>query len=404
MLSGDLLVLTRRNGIARPKFVNPTQANLLERAAILIGLFAAQLGRPRHELEEAIDLLVGDEASQKLSRGLAKLLDDRAEWLVQAPADPAMLRRRLYEAASTGDPVSTVPGVHGCRYRGDLIAALAEELGLTAEAIDEALYADLPEAMVLHHCDLPTPRELLERYNLESARGALLRAGSMELTFRPRHPSELRSLLRALAFHQLIFTARLRPDGTVWLLLDGPASVFSASTRYGLELAKALGAIVALQEWSLTAELREPGKPVARIQLSHEDPLTPPSRLQGSWVSEEVLHLAAQLESKSGGWEVSREPDLLVLDGQAVVVPDLLLTERKTGRRVAVEVMGYWRRASLQRRIEQLGQSRRNDLILCASKRLAADKEAPLEHPNILWFPGVISAKSLLAKADALAR
>lgn len=44
------------------------------------------------------------------------------------------------------------------------------------------------------------------------------------------------------------------------------------------------------------------------------------------------------------------------------------------------------------------------DLIVCVSKRLAADKEALLEHPNLLWFTGVISAKSLLEKAAKLAR
>ena len=76
MLSGDLLMMTRRNGIARPKFVDPAKANLLERAKVLIDLFATQLGRPRLELDAAIDELVGDEASQKLTRGLAKLLDD----------------------------------------------------------------------------------------------------------------------------------------------------------------------------------------------------------------------------------------------------------------------------------------------------------------------------------------
>jgi predicted nuclease of restriction endonuclease-like RecB superfamily len=404
MLSGDLLMMTRRNGIARPKFVDPAKANLLERARVLIDLFAAQLGRPRLELDGAIDELVGDEASQKLTRGLAKLLDDRSEWLVQAPADPVELRRRLFEVSASGDPVSTVPGVPGTRFRGDLLGALAEELGITAEAIDEALYADLPEAMLLHHCELPTPHELLTEYNLASARGALLRAGAMELTFRPRHPSELRALLRALAFHQLIFTAKLLPDGAVWLLLDGPASIFATSTRYGMELSKALAVIVGLGEWSLSAELREPGKPSAKVQLSDQDPLEAPRRLRGAWVSEEVNHLAAQLEAKTSGWELSREPDLLVLDGQTVVVPDLLLTERSSGRRVGVEVIGYWRRSSLERRLASLGKRAPHDLIVCVSKRLAADKEAPLEHPNLLWFTGVISAKSLLEKAAKLAR
>jgi predicted nuclease of restriction endonuclease-like RecB superfamily len=214
----------------------------------------------------------------------------------------------------------------------------------------------------------------------------------------------LRALLRALAFHQLIFTAKLLPDGAVWLLLDGPASIFATSTRYGMELSKALAVIVGLGEWSLSAELREPGKPSAKVQLSDQDPLEAPRRLRGAWVSEEVNHLAAQLEAKTSGWELSREPDLLVLDGQTVVVPDLLLTERSSGRRVGVEVIGYWRRSSLERRLASLGKRAPHDLIVCVSKRLAADKEAPLEHPNLLWFTGVISAKSLLEKAAKLAR
>ena len=84
----------------------------------------------------------------------------------------------------------------------------------------------------------------------------------------------LRQLFRYVKFHQLMHLAR-RDGPWLEITLDGPASLFKQSTRYGMELATFFPAIL-LQEcpWELQATvLWTKAKHRKTLTLTHEDGL-----------------------------------------------------------------------------------------------------------------------------------
>lgn len=77
--------------------------------------------------------------------------------------------------------VVTRPDLLHRTTRDEVIAEAAAELSLSTQTVEEALYADLSEEQVLQEVPQVSPRELIERYNLELARGLLYWASEMRI-------------------------------------------------------------------------------------------------------------------------------------------------------------------------------------------------------------------------------
>ena len=84
-------------------------------------------------------------------------------------------------------------------------------------------------------------------------------------------------------------------------------------------------------------------------------------------------------------------------------VPDLRL-EHGDGRRVYVEVMGYWSRAAVWKRVELVQAGLPTPIVFAASARLRVSEEVlPDDLPGALHiYKGVIHARSILDKAAAV--
>src|SRR5262249_40343638 len=129
-------------------------------------------------------------------------------------------------------------------------------LGLTAEQFDAGLLADLrSEQRLIRFRDI-SPEHLLQRYNVALAQAVLLRSTRVHLAVRNEPPQRYRQLLRQVKFHRLICEiTRTGPD-SYGLHLDGPLSLFSATQKYGLQLALFLPTVLLCKDFELRAELR----------------------------------------------------------------------------------------------------------------------------------------------------
>ena len=70
-------------------------------------------------------------------------------------------------------------------------------------------------------------------------------------------PAGYRHLFRSLKFHRLLHRIAKIPEGGYLVEIDGPASLFSSTTKYGLQLALVLPALRACDAWALDAEAPE---------------------------------------------------------------------------------------------------------------------------------------------------
>src|SRR5262249_32998101 len=140
----------------------------------------------------------GDDARQLVHQGLAKLLEDRCEFDVVSSHPPEQIRERVFGAAAAIRR-SEVPF-----NRDHVLTSVSAVLGMTTEAVEQGLFADLKsEQRLIRFKDISAER-LLQLYNVALAQAVLLRATSVKVHVRREPPQRYRQLMRAVKFHRLI--------------------------------------------------------------------------------------------------------------------------------------------------------------------------------------------------------
>lgn len=398
MLTGDLVRVRIKAKELRPSFVRADDEDLLERAGQLIELYreAAREGWTRGRVDEAATELEGLETDIKLMRGLAKVLADRSEFATQSPLPPAELRARVFAAAAAGPPLAREAGPTGRRTAQTVLAEVAAALGIAPDALSRALYADLKDEQTLLGVELLEPRGLLERYNLALVQSVLLKATGLTVALEAPDPKRVRQLHRALKFHGLMY--RVARAGEDWRLeIDGPLSLLQQSTRYGLQLALFLPTLVLCPTpWRAEAEIRWGQRGLRKqLTLSSADGLVSPARDVGAWKSRVEEYFEARFRELDSGWTIlPGEP--LDLGGQELLVPDFSF--EKGGRKAHLDIVGWWRKGYLKRRLENLPPN----VVLAVSRKLAADKaELPA---GVIAFAEILPPKAVLERLEAVAR
>ncbi|MFZ5481547.1 MAG: DUF790 family protein [Myxococcota bacterium] len=397
MLTADLVRVRQKDGVLRPSFVKVDDPRVRQRADDLVALFSEGVGRTRGALEEEVEGIVGDGVDHKLVKGLVKVVFDRAEFETRAPIPPAELRARIFRLAAARGPLAEVAVEGGPPTAAQLFAEVAAERGVDAAGLAGALFGDHADRQVLIEARVPDATWLLHRYNVALVQAVLLKSVELKIVLRAT-PTRLRQLFRAIKFHQLVHAAR--PVGESWeIVLDGPASMFSQTTRYGAALARFFPALL-LQPGPWTAEGRVKWARGGTLRLSSDDGLVSHYRDQGAWVPQEATWFAERFEALASGWELVREPAPLDQGGEAVVVPDFSF--RKDGRVAHLEILGFWRKGTVQKRLAMLKRHGPNNLVLAVSKRLAGeDGDLP---DAVVPFAEVVPARQVLARVEELAR
>src|SRR5260370_669613 len=100
MLTGKLVRVRYGRDHIIPRYLDPSDATWLEAAERLLEVFRAQDGRTRNCLEEDARAIFGNDPSQLVHQGLAKLLEDRCEFEVVSGHPPEQIREAVFRAAA----------------------------------------------------------------------------------------------------------------------------------------------------------------------------------------------------------------------------------------------------------------------------------------------------------------
>ncbi len=201
------------------------------------------------------------EATQ-VYRGIAKVLEDRLAECRSGGGRPTQTRfaersSRRPPSARKGSLRTRPKDTRGQRARFErepILASVAAELKLAPEAVASALFADLrDENRLLRFEDISAER-LIDRYNVALAQAVLLRSVLVRVEVRNERPARFRQLFRRLKFHRLLYRVEgTMRDGYVFHI-DGPLSLFAATTKYGLQVAVFVPAAVHCEDFRLEAE------------------------------------------------------------------------------------------------------------------------------------------------------
>jgi uncharacterized protein len=426
VLTADLVGARRRGAELR---LAPTDAARRARietlAADLTAVARAQIGEPREAVEEALRVVTvaagtGAPGERRLGEAICKLVRDELRFEEPAREDAIACRRDTFRRAAAirreapGTPFD----------RAAVLENVARERGTTASTLEGSLYADRPGAQRLLAVEATAPALLAAGFEIREAQAVLLRATKIEATVRAADAAIYRRLFRTLKFLRLlpIITAAPGPGETGYRIeIDGPLSLFQGGGRYGLQLALALPAIAACDAWSIEAEVRwgAERRPL-RFRLAGSAATTggPPARGQAAGEGaanavgasvpappDELAAFVAAFERLDSAWRIDREPAVLDLPGAGLCVPDLAFVRAGDGARVYFELLGYWSREAVFRRVDLVRAGLPQRILFAVSKSLRVG-EAVLEGAPtaaLYVFGRVIAAKEILARLEALA-
>src|SRR4051794_38303795 len=177
MLTGNLVrVKTTSKRRIVPIYLPRDSPQWREVAESLLLIFREGVGMTRGEIESEIDELIGEGIATLAHRGLAKVLEDRAEFEVVADVPPETVRDKVFLAAAEQRKQVRAAGQRAAFRRDVVLDAVAKELGLEPDQVAAALFADLKDENRLLKFDDLDAQRLVDRYNVALAQAVLLRS------------------------------------------------------------------------------------------------------------------------------------------------------------------------------------------------------------------------------------
>jgi uncharacterized protein len=379
MLTGTLVRVRFSKQRIIPLYIKRDDPQWLEVAESLLLIFREGVGRTRGEIETEIDELVGEGLATLAHRGLAKILEDRAEFEVVSDVAPDELREKIFTAAAEHRKTLRVSGQPRAAFRREVVIdAVAEELKLRPDQVATAMFADLRDENRLLKIDQTLEAQrLIDRYNVGLAQSVLLKSVLIEAEVRNEKPARYRQLFRHLKFHRLLYRVEgSMRDGFVFHI-DGPLSLFSATNKYGLQMAMFLPALLLCHDFRLDAELRwGPKRDSRTFHLESKDGLVSHYADTGTYVPAELNAFADRFRQVAPGWDLSEATDVLELGREGIWVPDYKLVHKASGVDVYLEVVGFWKKSSLERLVRLLPEHGPPRYVLAISEKFKVDEEA----------------------------
>ena len=299
VLTSDLLVTRISRGNIRPAYAVFDSENL-ELAGLLIETFRQHVGKTYGDL--LTELEGYEEMNYRFIRGLSQLLGRRAVVETSSAVDPSRAREAVFEACGG---MALFP-----EERQKALQIAAKNLLVSVSDLEKSLWADLEENQVLKEFDPPAPAELLRQYNISLTQTLLFRAIDLDIWITGDFQRVLWKILRFGLMYSLedaqeeggmkenkgekkLIKENERKESpvieserkespvkqnkrndeneeieklkSVHLHLDGPASLFRMSERYGNSFANLFPVLLNTKGWRLKAGILHKGYQGKRI-------------------------------------------------------------------------------------------------------------------------------------------
>ena len=365
-------------------------------AGELLNLARASVGESRRQLEARLNEVPFSPRERKLKLGLIRLIDQACEFQAGVELDVVELRREVFEEAALARK-----GDHFDRTA--VLKKVAGGHGLDADAVEAALYADLRGEHKLQAAPDWSASALLGHYELSERQAVLLRAVEVNVCFESFDTTALRQLFSKLKFRQLLFELDRGDDERIHLKITGPFNVFEQVTKYGMALAQLQPVLESCGPFELVARLswgkkRDP----LTYHYTHRDAAT--SDVEVSPLTEAARGVLEAFQRRDSPWTVAPAKEIISLPGVGLCVPDLAFQHRHGGPMILFEVLGYWSRAAVWRRVELVETGRCPPMVFAVSRRLRVSEEVldGDDRAMLYVFKGTPSARAIERKLDEL--
>ena len=413
MLPIQLLRVKTRKGTIFPLFCIDNEEHLLL-AKELISQFneSVEKNEKKKFLEKRIATIESQWDDYKLVRGLSTLLERRCQFSVSNNGsdysntiDPMAIRKALFEESSKMQLAVTESD------RNKVLDRIASKLNLSPAYINEVMWNDLEENMILVGFSSIKQAELLGRYNLSILQTLLFNCTKLEFSVdgginwkRILRDIKRLGLMYNLQQSERSEAASSNADGSGLLCsLDGPISLFKLTDRYGTSIAKLLPSIMRSERWSIDAWIVRKtmsGKKIYEFKMAFSEaptllllPFTDKDLAAPLFDSSVEEKFANKFEQSANGWKLIREPDPLIVSNGRAFIPDFMF--QKYDKKIYLEIVGFWTKDYLQRKIQKLMDIISNkeiDLFIAVNEELGCSKGIP--YSNNVSQDRIISYKN----------
>lgn len=344
MLPKELLEVRKYKGKIFPIFAGEKEYAL---ARQIIEIFRAGKGRKYGSVMAALKK-VEDAKNYRKVRGFARVIEnhciEKECSFDVAHLDPVKVRLYLFEK---GYVISK-------KDRQRVIELAARYFGVNPAKIEETMFADMDEELVVAEVREISPDELIRLYNLSLLQTAIFNC--LRLTFWTS--SNHKEIFRRIKWLGLMYEL-YEENGQIVTSVTGAASILKMTRRYGTSIAKLIPAIVRADEWWIRAEiLDENSSRVYLLELDNRQKHLFPEYDESDERIEFDSSLEEEFERKVRaitGAEVVREPDVIKA-GRFAFIPDFLV--KKGSKEVYVEIVGFWTEEYLKKKMEKVRQVR----------------------------------------------
>ena len=382
-----------RGRLVPDRLTRRKHAHYLTYARRMLKVYRSGIGETRRELHRGVQRVFAHEEDCPTRRidAFCKLLDDASTYQRDRQGQAATLRRQVFQLAAPRHPLVRQPDRLFESSEDTVKGDIARQLARTWEDIDRELFADVIEFhRLIEFSGYPSPEALLARYNVAQFQAALFQAVRMAVWAR----GDFKSILRYAKLARLMHTITRQADGQYRLQLDGPASVLRETRRYGAAMARFLPGLLSCRDWRMhaTVKTRRAGWELS-LDLAADDGLQshvaePPefdSALEQSFADKWG-------EKPRDGWRLLREGEILH-HGQKVFVPDFSF-QHEDGRKVPMEIVGFWTPEYLQAKVATLKAFRHVSMLLAVCEY--SKHKMPVLGMDVIVYKSALHVKDVL--------
>ncbi len=352
----------------------------------------------------------------RLVRGFYTILERRCVFKPrESTIHPTVLRMEVFKESSRRGYALTEG------ERKHIMEDVASRLKVDPSYIEEMMWSDMDENLIIEEFRSISPESLIVEYNIALIQGILLNCTRMECSV--SQGVEWKNLLRdvkRLGLMYMLDDSRHEDDdipSNIVCIIDGPASIFRLTDRYGVSIARLLPTLLRSRSWWMKASIVRKGmskgvdaKRLYEFKLSSRDATgiyLPMSSSRSSSVDgrEDVYdnahsrydssieeRFAVLFNQYNTGWRLRREPEPISLSGQAFI-PDFVL--EKYGKKVYLEIVGFWTREYIERKVQKLmkvkSKGMDDDIILLVNRDLVCSDPIPMDHLSNLKIKRVVT-------------
>ncbi len=389
MLPAELLRVRRSQGRIHPLYLDANRH--LDVARTLIEVFDTHVGSKKGWLESKLEELENGSPDYKLVRGLCSLLFKRCVFRVKPnlAVDPRTARRVVFENASPP------PLTEDDRLR--VLSQAASQLGVSLQQLEEALWADRDPELILESFTRPDPTALIVEYNSELARTIVAKASRITVF---SSPSWKKVFLLAKRCGLMYHASRM--EGAIGIVVEG-GHYSQNSNAYADRLEAFFQGLLNIRDWSLKAEVPSRN---AGFRYLFEMDAAEATRLGFGYMGDQatVPSFDSEVERRfyygfralNTGWTITRESEPLMA-GDDVFIPDFTLS--RGDAKVYVEIVGFWTKDYLERKVRKLSSLKGVDLIVVADASHSSTKVSTL--PGVVFFEKDVPLKPILDRLES---